>query len=533
MYTFKMLIVDDEALARYAFKTLISKNFINIEIVGEAESGNQAVEMVRALKPDIVAMDIKMPGINGIEASEEILNQFPDTSILILTAYDNFGYVQKALDMGVKGYLLKPFKKEQVIEKINIIINSIDGKKESKDIHKQIENKIKVVKPFMERELISAIISGNIDADEIGSYINFLQGHISSGYFMLVSFEQSNTENINDSIRNKIYREKIQGVLEKHLPKFKECIFGSPIGNLIVAFIIIREAAADKIIVNESIAIAKEMKSRVKVITGIDSAIGIGKPYSDIKSFKNSFNEAGIAIKEGIRENGIVHFDSFKHDSVKNEQTYPVALENELLEELRIGNFLRARELAAEIIVNITNGHVDSTLLKEYISMFVIVLKRAILQFGIGIDGLAGAGLISEISSIEERDELIFWCKTNVFRIIEVAESLKQNKDTSKIKKVHEYINRNLNKDITLEMAADEAGLTPQYFSKVFKEETGKNFVEYLTEKRINYATKLMKSTDKNIKEISKMVGYTDVNYFCRLFKKTTGTTPKQYKEAK
>lgn len=532
MSLFKMLIVDDEALARYAFRTLISKNFSNIEIVGEAESGSRAIEMAKNLRPDIIAMDIKMPGINGIEASEEILNLFPDARILVISAYDNFDYVQRALDIGVKGYLLKPFKKDDVIKKINKILSTMDDDKNKANISEQVESKIKTVKPFIERELISAIVSGNVDIDEIRSYMNFLQGDIDAGYFMLISFGQTYTENINESIRNKIFRDKVQNTVEKHLPLFKKCIFGNPVGNIVIAFILIKGEIIEKTIVNEAMTVATEIKHRIKVITGIDAAIGIGKPYQDIKSFKDSFNEANVAVREAVKDNSIFHFNLYQNDSAKNLYSYPLVLENELLEELRIGNSSRVKELASEMISNISSNSVDTVILKEYISMLIIVLKRTVLQLGIGIDSLAATGLVSEISSIEERDELIFWCKTNVFKIVQIAEMLRQNKDVSKVKKVHDYVSKNFNKDITLEMVSEEAGLTPQYFSKVFKEETGKSFVEYLTEKRINFAINLLKSTGKNIKEISNMVGYTDVNYFCRLFKKTTGTTPKHYRES-
>ncbi len=529
---FKLLIADDEALARYAFKTLLSKNFSNIEIVGEAESGSQAVEMVRKLRPDIVAMDIKMPGMTGIEASEEILNQFPDTNILVISAYDNFDYVQKALDIGVKGYLLKPFKKEDVIKKINRILDTMDEDKNKANLSEQVESKIKIVKPFIERELITAIVSGNVDVNEIRSYMNFLKGDVDVGYFMLISFSQTNAENINESIRNKIFRDKVQNVVDKHLPLFIKCILGNPVGNIIVAFILVKEENAEKSIVNEAMTVAAEIKHRIKVITGIEAAIGIGAPYREIRSFRDSFNEANIAVREAIKSNSIVHFSLYRNDSANSLPSYPLTLENELLEELRIGNFSRVKELAQDMISNIFSSSATTPVLKEYISMLVIVLKRTILQLGIGIDHLAAAGLISEISAIEEREELIFWCRTNVSKLLQITEDFRQIKDVSKIKKVHEYVTKNLNRDITLETAAEEAGLTSQYFSKVFKEETGKSFVEYLTEKRMNYAAKLMKSTDNNIKEISNLVGYSDVNYFCRLFKKVTGMTPKHYRDS-
>lgn len=115
----KLMIVDDEYLSRFALRTLISKKISGIEIIGEAENGRQAIELNRKLRPEIIIMDIKMPGISGIDASMEIINEFPETNILILTAYDNFGFIKRALDIGVKGYILKPIKEAEVIDKLS------------------------------------------------------------------------------------------------------------------------------------------------------------------------------------------------------------------------------------------------------------------------------------------------------------------------------------------------------------------------------------------------------------------------------
>ena len=528
MSLFKMLIVDDEELARYAFVTLITRNFPDIRIVGEAENGIDAVEMARTQRPDIIAMDIKMPGINGIEASQLILNEFPDTNILILTAYDNFNYIQTALDIGVKGYLLKPFNKQEVVDKINKISNSIGDNKTN--LKEQVENKIKIIRPFIQKELISAIVGGNADIEEFKSYSNFLQEKVDSGYFMLISFGHSHTESINNSVRNRIFKDKILNVLERHLSLMKRYILGNSMGNFVVVFFPCEGEYSESAVISESLVIGQEIKRRIMVIAGIDSAIGIGNPYRDIKNLKKSYNEAYTAVHEAIRDNTFMHYNSCLNKPAKVSRPYPLALENELLEELRIGNVTKARELVNALVAELSGNCADTGVIKDYVGQFISILKRALFQLGIGLSSMAGIGILAETSDFEEQEVLVLWCKNAAFSLIELLEPVKQFRDVGKVKKAQEYVNKYFYRDITLEVAAEEAGLSPQYLSKVFKEETGMNFVEYITEKRINYAKKLLKSEGKNIKEISIEVGYLDVNYFCRLFKKTTGVTPKQFK---
>ena len=103
----------------------------------------------------------------------------------------------------------------------------------------------------------------------------------------------------------------------------------------------------------------------------------------------------------------------------------------------------------------------------------------------------------------------------------------------STVDKAKEYINENYAKDISLDDVSREVDISPYYFSKVFKEETGENFIEYLTNIRIEKAKELLTETELSMKEICGSIGYSDPNYFSRTFKKNTGVTPTEYKEGK
>jgi YesN/AraC family two-component response regulator len=103
-----VLIVDDEELSRIAVRKLLSRLFPSVLVAGEAENGRVAVEMALSLRPDIVLMDIRLPAMNGIDAARAILSEMPATRIIVLSAYDSFGFAQRAINIGVSGYLLKP-----------------------------------------------------------------------------------------------------------------------------------------------------------------------------------------------------------------------------------------------------------------------------------------------------------------------------------------------------------------------------------------------------------------------------------------
>ena len=114
-----ILLVDDEELSRFNLRTLLSRNFDDVSVVAEAETGEEAVQLYEQYRPDGVLMDIRIPGMNGLEASRRILEKHPMASILICSAYDSFSLVSEALEIGVKGYLLKPLKREEAVAKIS------------------------------------------------------------------------------------------------------------------------------------------------------------------------------------------------------------------------------------------------------------------------------------------------------------------------------------------------------------------------------------------------------------------------------
>lgn len=527
---YKLMLVDDESLSRYVLRTLILKKFDNIEIVCEAENGRQAIEMNRKFQPEIIIMDIKMPGINGIDAAVEIIGEFPNVNILILTAYNNFDYIKSALDIGVKGYILKPVKEEETVEKINKILVHIEEKSNRYEFKEVIEAKIKEVKPFIENELVTAFILGNNDVEKVEKYITFLEEEIKAGYFMLISHGRNNSIEINDFIRKRILMEKTSTIVTRHLPLLKKCFFGKPLGNYLVVFLSADKGLQKTKIVDESLMIAEDIKRKLKVIGDIDAFIGIGNAYCEVGEFYKSYNEALFSLRKAIPDKRVVHYSSLQ---ISNDNcsisSYPMDLENKIIDQLKSGNFENAKNFSVELVENLADRIHQIDALKGALGEFVSVLKRVAYKMGNNLNNIADMGVLSELSELTTIEELKIWGKRCGYNIISRLETY-SNQNIDVTTRAMEFTNKNFNKDITLESLAAEVGLSSQYLSRVFKEKYGTNFIDYITKKRLEYAEELLLKGNMNIKEISRMSGYQDSNYFCKLFKKDTGLSPKQFR---
>jgi DNA-binding NarL/FixJ family response regulator len=116
----RVLIVDDHAILREGLRALLSY-YDDVEVVGEAQDGGDALRLVEAVHPDIVLMDIAMPGMNGLEATRKIHDQFPGTQVLVLTQYEDWQYVMPLLKAGAAGFILKKALGEDLISAIRAI----------------------------------------------------------------------------------------------------------------------------------------------------------------------------------------------------------------------------------------------------------------------------------------------------------------------------------------------------------------------------------------------------------------------------
>lgn len=185
MKTTKILIVDDHEVVRDGLRNILT-SLDNISIAGEAGNGEDAVKMYSSLKPDLVIMDISMPGMNGIEATRVIKEKDPDARILILTMHDNQEYLNQIIRSGAKGFILKNTDKEELLDAVKTVASGDNFF--SKDISKLIiDNYIRTAKetekndgfkevPLTKREIeILKLIASGYSNQEIANilYISY------------------------------------------------------------------------------------------------------------------------------------------------------------------------------------------------------------------------------------------------------------------------------------------------------------------------------------------------------------------------
>ncbi len=370
-----MLLVDDEELARCALRKMVSKLFSDIRIIGEAENGRTALELSRSLNPNIILMDIKIPGMNGLEVSRKLLQERPDVCIIVISAYDNFNYIQEAIRIGIKGYLLKPVRESDLISELSKI------------------------QPLMGSPRLRR----------------------SEGSFR---------------------------------PDAKECIRRG--GN--------------------------RQSSPLFPADALPSS-SRGDP----------------------------------------KDSYPAETEREFLSLLTKGEPEKLYASIDAVSSKFVTASTDLHRVLRYINEFVIILKRELASLRIKSCVLFEQEVPATADTAES---LHMWLRDFLHEFVADYE---EKRLSSLSVLAREYIETHPLREVSLVRISEYLNISPQYFSRLFKLTYGRNFIEYITEQRIEAAKKLLEQEHLNVADTAAQVGYSDAHYFAKLFKRYTGLTPKTY----
>ena len=181
----RVLICDDQAIARHGLQMILA-SAPDLEVVGQAQDGQEAVELTAQLAPDVVLMDLKMPRLNGVQATRRIRSQSPDVQVLVLTTYDADEWVFDAIRAGAGGYILKDTPPEQLLSAIRDaaagktpVDPAVAGKLFKRVADKPVPQTDALVEPLSDRELeIVRLMAGGLTNAEIGAALFLSEGTI-------------------------------------------------------------------------------------------------------------------------------------------------------------------------------------------------------------------------------------------------------------------------------------------------------------------------------------------------------------------
>jgi len=524
---YKVLIVDDEALVRIGLKTTIDWEELGFSIVADASNGEQAYQLYKKYKPDVIITDIRMPKKDGFYLIDKIRSKNKKSKILVLTVYDEFSYARKALKLGADDYILKTeIEDEELIElilKIKEELKKENFNKNNNNYHES-ENSIK-------KTLFAKIIRNDFELNkEIRKKFNSIDFPFKKGNYILANLvieeknknlEKANYDKINNAVMNIIFDQfadkNIKYIYYKNHNSYIFLLSAAGIDN-------------------------KNIKTLLKTICKA------AKQYFDknIKAiYSNIFNEFDdlyLNYKNIIEKNEILFYekntDLFikKIDEIEfnNANIFEIGKEhNKKIEEAVIAKNV---ELLSEKITEVNSFFNSNNINPMEVKLFYSNLMtnifnnfKTLLQSDEYLEEYENYYYtILNAAALKEIENLFF---EFINMILSNLNNSKNNYSKILVDQALNFIESNYDQKISLENIADELSISKNYLCNVFKDETGENTTAYINKLRVEKAKQLLMEKNYKLKELYSKVGFSNQYYFSKVFKKISGMTVTEYKK--
>jgi two-component system response regulator YesN len=527
----KVLVVDDERIFRKGLARMITGMNGEWQVVGEACDGYDALDQILQHEPDFLLTDIRMPGMDGLQLQQIVREQFPHIQSIVLSGYDDFGYVQHSLRMGAKDYLTKPIDREEL--EAALMRLKTKWLEEKKHRHQELyENK--QMKSRISRHILMNALQGNIQIEEL-RLLEKAGIRLNEGRFYCVIIKLDR-----ESINNERYRRAEPSLFQLYIQQFvQETIDAEMKGYAFVlsdaeVAAILNTGHEDNAI-EEVIQLCEEIRKRIRRLSSLTITIGIGTPSQDWHHLCHSYNEAQIALLHRLIQGGdrVFYYGRLHEQRMIGEKRIKIAWK-EIEQYVHEGRTEDTRKSVQAMISELCSSAENPETIQQQVCKLMIQFYELAASLSIEKEWLEYKDIrtiLFELCSISSRSELIETCQNRLGKLSGIIGKKNMRVETDPIVKAMEFIEKNYNKHITLNMAAEQVFLNPAYFSSLFKSRTGKTFIEYLTGIRLDEARKLILHTNDKIHVIADRTGFINIRHFNRVFKNEMKMTPKQYKE--
>ena len=536
---YKVLLVDDDLLVRNYLRSLLDWKMMGFDLVGEASNGNEALKQIELLSPDVVIMDINMPVMDGVELSYQISNKYPELKMFALSSYDDYQFVRETLKNGAVDYILKDrLNKEELTRILAQLLNLIEKEKGRKIELETEKIRIEAIKEIASEQYVKEIFLGTRKHDdEIIKSMGLPFEKVCKGGYIIAIMYISNY-NIRTSRKSdaekQVFINSISNLckqtLEDDSSKLWTYLEEGKFGIVLPSSGSNSEAALHSVLNQKTRRISHILNQylNVQVVWGISS-----RCFS-IDNINNCYSEAlSLVMKQQYQQ-----YFKDSHEALSDKMDKKIFFlsihhEKELLQAIETADNGRAEKTLNTIFNELIRAQsIEST--QTVVNELISTAIKAASEYGLNVKKIyeyCGVD-INDLSSVNSTEAL----KTTIKRIYKtlIEEATKggcAGNYSKYTRKAIEHLNLNFKKDISLVNMAGLLGINPEYFSRLFKKETGYGFVEYLNKLRIEMSKRYLSQGKENLKNISIEVGFNSYSYFCKVFKEYTGLSPLNFVE--
>lgn len=521
---YKVLIVDDEVLVRIGLKNTIDWEALGFSVVGEASNGEQGYTQFLKLEPDVVITDIKMPKQDGLWLTEQIHKSHKQTKILVLTCYDEFHYARTALKNGASDYILKSeIVDEELIElmkKLKVSLDESYAKNPKAPSNSQNQNAIK-------RSLLNDLIKVKFNFDERLKH-RFEEQHfeLHDTKYAFLYLENK----INDKLNSKQISETTVNLIIDQLNERGIAFLFN--GYMDEHLFLISAKDLSLTLLNR---LCNTIQNGVVQYFGIS----INLIFSNAFESYEMLGESHDKLTERLEMLFYIPKDDVlieNVDHIKIVHANPQELKNrytpKLIDWIGQENLEMTLACFEEIFAEFSTKHFPPRMLKLMITQIFGELYN-VYQYVFDLQEISFSYSVFHESVLKTNhiDDLRVVTGKLLKLVIQELKYIRHNQAKHLIVRAINFIEHNYDQNISLDDVAKVINLSKPYVCNIFKKETGQNLSTYINQIRIDKAKQLLQNPANSNKDIYAMVGYSNQQYFSRVFKKMTGMTTTEYKE--
>lgn len=509
----KVLVVDDELLVRQGIKHLLNWERDGFQIIGEAGNGKEAMELIRELQPHIVLTDIVMPLMDGEELTKLIKHNWPEIEIIVLSSFSEFDYVRSTFQSGVSDYILKPHLDTdmllQVLRKTAEKIPSLRNAGRDADYHMTINQVLEKLLSRYETEVEPSLI----------------RDWFPNSCFCLLGMEEDDeaAAGKQDYPLMESLNALLPGMKAVHING--HAIPGRPGMNLYL--------------LNISREDCDPLRDKLKILspvsqTGHDRIVWmLGSPFQSLNQMRENYEKTFLKLLEYrfFLPKDISLTRAELPEATVQTSAFPL---QDFMERIRRLELEEAfRELQEYVDLQKRSYTSDVFEFKSFIGNMIFNVIHLLGSMNYNMKPLDEAKYaffktIDEARHVTDIELVIKHFQMQVSE--QVFSSSAPSSSNPSMKLLLDYIEQHYMEPISLTGMAEHFHFNPSYLSSYFAAHYHEGFKEHLNRVRINKAADLLRFSDTPISEIGSRVGYGDHSYFCKVFKKSMGLSPTQYR---
>lgn len=484
-------IFDDEYIVLKGLEAMIDWNGFGLELAGSASDGISALEVFRKVRPEVIFTDIRMPGMDGLQLVEAIMQEAPDTYCIVFSGFNEFEYVKKAIQLGVADYLEKPVTIEHIEKAIRKVLDQMNRQKEMDLLKLKWETS---KRELLEKSTLDLLLYGPEAVEKWRESF----GPDAESVACITVFAAAKPIPVPKQLDH-------LAVQVRHGEEWWTAFF------------------------HQAEPTREFWELLLPTAEYAEIPVGSGRTCRQVEAASESCKEAVRALRSAhfLGEKGIVRFEDLGELITASKEMSE--REESLILSLRSGNRDALLKHTDEFIQWLQTEKVEPEAAEHEMLKLVYLATEEVKKLApqrqpepdkphAALREMAAKGRAAE------------WFRETLRRLADQTFADREETKHASIQRALDYMEEHYARDLSLQEVAEHVGMNPTYFSGLFKEEVGESYIKYVTRIRMELAKKLLAKGLK-VNEVSEQTGYHTYRHFSELFKKYTGMTPGHFRQ--